>query len=74
MQFHPGTQLGVRLRFLAALVSGLAPIAVIYVLQIVTEPDGDLHELVFAIMIGGQSVPFAVGGFVLGLVAALVLE
>ncbi|WP_256375007.1 hypothetical protein [Natrialba sp. SSL1] len=43
-------------------------------LQIVTEPDGDLHELVFAIMIGGQSVPFAVGGFVLGLVAALVLE
>ncbi|AFZ72928.1 hypothetical protein [Natronobacterium gregoryi] len=63
-----------RLGFLAALGSGITPILVLYALQLLVQPDGDLPAFVFALMLGGQSVPFAVGGFVLGATAALLLE
>lgn len=62
-----------RLGFLAALGSGLASIAAMYLIQIVSDSgtNGDLPEIVFAVMLGGQSVLFAVGGFLLGAIAAL---
>ncbi|EMA46599.1 hypothetical protein [Halobiforma nitratireducens] len=63
-----------RLGFLASLGCGIVPILVLYVLQLLVRPDGDLPAFVFALMLGGQSVPFAVGGFVLGATAVLLLE